>query len=503
MTTRPRGVRRFRVATTAAAALLVASLAAGQETYKDRRNGFSVKPPDKWPATPVEPQEEYAVAKWSGKRDFGNFETSLQVLVFNKVAKKKPAPPPIEGLDADLEELAASRTSYGRDDLFGKAGNYASYWRRRFWDEKFEMPKPTREISVKGFDTKVLLYDVFRPGAQDLAGKPARFWYMAAVYELPERQFVLEFVGGEPVREKLLPLYLEVVKSFRLLDPKEVEAAEDEEALAKLTDKQKALRIAEITKRQVPGWWFKETEEFVILTNLPDKRREMIDLVASQLKRIRRLYERDFPPPKKIEAVSIVRICKSREEYHNYGGSQGTAGYWAALQGELVMYSEAQKDQFFATLYHEAFHQYIYYCFGELAPHSWYNEGHGDYYGTAKFEGATATIKADKDREGVIKTALATKSHVPLKDLVRFSQAQYYANPQLCYAEGWSLVYFLRKGVPKGHPYEKILPRYFEVMQKTQDPEKSVAAAYEGVDFAKLEADWIEFIQKGRPATKP
>ena len=33
-------------------------------------------------------------------------------------------------------------------------------------------------------------------------------------------------------------------------------------------------------------------------------------------------------------------------------------------------------------LYHEAFHQFIHYSAGELPPHSWYNEGHGDYFGS-------------------------------------------------------------------------------------------------------------------------
>ena len=35
------------------------------------------------------------------------------------------------------------------------------------------------------------------------------------------------------------------------------------------------------------------------------------------------------------------------------------------------------------VLYHEAFHQYIYYAVGEVAPHDWFNEGHGDYFSGA------------------------------------------------------------------------------------------------------------------------
>jgi hypothetical protein len=327
-------------------------------------------------------------------------------------------------------------------------------------------------------------------------GLPARFWYLAAVYDLADRQIVLEFTGGEPSREKLLPMYTDVVKSMRLLAAKEIEAAEDEEALAKLSEREKALRTAEITKRTTAGWWFKESENYVVLTSLPQAKEEMILEIMSRLKKIRRQYEKDFPPPQKIEAVSIVRICKNREEYLNYGAPQGSAGYWSPMQKELVMYMEGQKDFVLSVLNHEAFHQYIYYCFGELSPHSWYNEGFGDYYAGATFDGPNAVIKKFKWRVDGIKSAIGQKTHVPIKDIIKYSQAQYYANADLCYAEGWSIIYFLKRGLPKGHPYEKILATYFETLLKTKEDDKAVKAAFEGVDLAKFESDWMAFIGK-------
>jgi hypothetical protein len=487
---------------------LVLSLAAAAplaaqtgDLYKDRRLGFAVNPPAKWPQVPTEPQEEYAVAKWAGKRDFGNFATELNVLAFSKVEKKKPKPVVDDDEGFDLEALA---DAYGRgSELFKKAGTYQSYWRQRLFDQKFELPKPTKEVKVKTFDAKVRFYDLYRPGGQDMAGKPARYWYFAAVYDLPDRQFVLEFAGGEPVREKLLPLYTEVAMSMRLLPQKEIEAAEDEEAVAKLSEREKALRTAELTKRQAPGWWFKETENYVVLTSLPPNKADLIDAVASQLKKLRKIYEKDFPPPQKIEAVSIVRVCKSREEYSNYGGPGGSAGYWNAFQKELVMYAEGQKDFLLSVLNHEAFHQYIYYCFGELAPHSWYNEGFGDYYAGATFDGNTAYIKPFKWRTGTIKDAIRADKHVPVKQIVRYTQSDYYANADLCYAQGWSLIYFLKKGLPKGHPYERILPRYFEKLLATKDVDVAVTYAFDGVDYDRFETDWKAFIGRDQKPTIP
>ena len=53
-----------------------------------------------------------------------------------------------------------------------------------------------------------------------------------------------------------------------------------------------------------------------------------------------------------------------------------------------------------AVLYHEAFHQFIFYSVGEVAPHSWFNEGHGDYFSGADVVGfgADSTAAAERRR---------------------------------------------------------------------------------------------------------
>ena len=60
-------------------------------------------------------------------------------------------------------------------------------------------------------------------------------------------------------------------------------------------------------------------------------------------------------------------------------------------------------DDTLAVLYHEAFHQYIYYSVGEVAPHSWFNEGHGDYYAGAKYLSKKFNIRPFNWRVGIIK----------------------------------------------------------------------------------------------------
>src|SRR6185295_6401863 len=156
----------------------------------------------------------------------------------------------------------------------------------------------------------------------------------------------------------------------------------------------------------------------------------------------------------------------------SYGGPPSSAGYWNSNAEELVLYVD--KDNgirgTWAVMNHEAFHQYIFYFYGNIAPHSWYNEGTGDFYAgleyknkrftLKKFDWRVSTIKDGiQQDEGILKDKEAFKDPnkrgiVPLKDFVRFSQAEYYnagnnkyqLDGHRNYAQGWSFIYFLRTG---------------------------------------------------------
>ena len=107
---------------------------------------------------------------------------------------------------------------------------------------------------------------------------------------------------------------------------------------------------------------------------------------------------------------------------------------------------------------------------------------------------------------------------VPWKDIVTWSQAQYYANGRVNYAQGWSMIYFLRTApaVEKQPRWGEILPLYFETLkeryaaelaelgsarnplQRGQAGEKArkaaLAAAFDGVDLDALHEEWEAFV---------
>ncbi len=218
-----------------------------------------------------------------------------------------------------------------------------------------------------------------------------------------------------------------------------------------------------------------------------------------------------------LSKCSVVRVCKDNEEYHSYGGPGGSAGYWSSWHKELVVFDDKARggrDNTWATLNHEAFHQYIYYFFGELAPHSWYNEGNGDYFSGYQLEHKKFTVKPFDWRERLVQMNMRESMNnngnkiVPLQKFVYWSQRDYYGDNQTYntdggdhYAQGWSLIYFLRNGKKKAKcwnpSWDTILDTYLRPLVETDDLKAASDAAFAGVDWKQLEKCWMEYILAG------
>lgn len=276
------------------------------------------------------------------------------------------------------------------------------------------------------------------------------------------------------------------------------------------------------------GWQAEDAEHYIVVYSTRDQ--PLVRRVLREIESMRAEYERLFPPAGEIKAVSTVRVCKDRDEYLKYGGNPMSAGYWNSDEEELVLYDATvrekgkptEREDTFIVLYHEAFHQYIHYSAGELAPHSWFNEGYGDYFSGAQIDGGRVRrIGPNPWRVNTIRAAVQKKRYVSWSDITRYEQLQYYANGPLCYAEGWSMVYFLEtsRAVRSRPDWARILPTYFETLKsawaeelsKLGDPDdpalegavatarqrartKAVDAAFEGVDLGELERAWTSFV---------
>jgi len=287
-------------------------------------------------------------------------------------------------------------------------------------------------------------------------------------------------------------------------------------------------RRIDARRRLVRGWKAEDTPHFVVVHDVSDG--PLVRRVCNDLEALRARMEEDFPPVPGPSRVSVVRVCRDQAGYLAYGGSPPTAGYWNPETRELVIHdARRERKQLvsddtdtFIALYHEAFHQYVHDAIGELAPHPWFNEGHGDWYsGAAIHGGKVASFAVHRWRVATIRRAVELGTHLSWERIVRFEQKDFLEDPWLAYAQSWSMVHFLRSvSVASRRPgWARILPVYYETLKLAWARElarlladgrgedrvarwqagwharqEAADAAFEDVDWTEIERAWREHV---------
>jgi hypothetical protein len=321
-------------------------------------------------------------------------------------------------------------------------------------------------------------------------------------------------------------------KSLRILPEKTMRRAREAlEKKLKGADPEAAF-VEKAIAGLPPGWKHHRTDHYVIVYDktVDFTNPGLVRRIANQLELIRaNVYEKLFPAARPITALSIVKVTQDPKQYEAYGAPAGSAGYWSWPSRELVFFCQKENtDVTLDVLNHEAFHQYIFYAVGQVAPHSWYNEGHGDYFAGFNLKEGKFTSGKFHWRQEKVKRAIESKTYVPLKDFLSFDQNKYYGrfggddrsggNIGQNYAQGWSLVWFLR--TTKDEKYAGVLDRYFDTIKaevgawRTKEEEQAAAeerapaelippkvnqdaceaalkAAFGAIDVEQLEKDWI------------
>ena len=291
------------------------------------------------------------------------------------------------------------------------------------------------------------------------------------------------------------------------------------------------------------GWKALDTDHYLIVHHT--KNQGLIKRIARDIEAMRSFYMASFPPTGDVDRVSVLRLCQTKEEYHQYGGPPNTGGYWHPGNEELVLfdYSYTQrtmtaeqkkamrgrkmssKDSML-VLRHEAFHQYIFYAIGEFSPHDWFNEGYGDYFSGAVVHSNTGRVRHIKPSPWRVarakRMAAEGEGWLPLEKILRAERAQFYNRARIgdYYAGAWAFVYFLKHSdeVAAHARWSKILDTYFDAVQGAYaaelrsfgaDPtlankqvagfearKKALEATLQGLDLARLESVWRAWVMK-------
>lgn len=496
-------------------ALLVASFAlalgeagpalAAKKLYEDKKLGFRLRIDDRFVQNPPQltPETAFVVGDWyedSAKFD-RNLRPTVQVMWFAEPKDGKGPPPPPPGpAEADkgpgggdgepasrADEIKKMREAMRVRDLDDALGRFFQQTGRYFgppepmaerW-AKAEKDKTTGRIPFEFFEVNP------QPKRKPKDTDPRYPGYAFAArltLDRPDEVIRVGFLAYCAVefRKDMSGDFASIVRSFEVL--KTATDSRNEGAQAGLSQ-DKEERYQQILKQKLaPGWKAARTENYIFIYH-EEVEPKLVRQIESQIEALRaQVYEVLFPPDKPITAFSIVRVCKDPEQYHQYGGPGGSAGYWNFVAEELVFYESQPKEDSLRVLYHEAFHQFIFYSVGDFAPHSWFNEGNGDYFAGHDYRAGKFVRGPFGWRITTAKEWKENPKRPPLKEWLKWTQAQYYGRnePKIPgganYALGWSFVYFLR--TTKKPEYQGILDRYFQSLKGSMTRERAAEEAF-------------------------
>jgi hypothetical protein len=334
----------------------------------------------------------------------------------------------------------------------------------------------------------------------------------AGVYQVGNQEIALLVHYPEEFKKKLAHTIRSVVQSLKVL--KKIKKERDQkipgEEFVQLDPKLRRplLDKAVLSIKNLKEWDIFATKHFIVLYSAEAKRkakaRAFAHHIASRMDEMHDVYEKYFPPHKKMKKWwSVLRICRDGQEFGRYGGtSGGVIGWFNPLSKELVIFNGKGRFSVETVAYHEGWHQYAHFWFPGAHLHRWFDEGHGDFFGSMVRKGKKRWVPAkSKMRTANIKSLVATKKFVPVNAIVRWHTDKFYGpGAANYYAEGWAIVDFLRRGRKTAFwnkKWNRILPTYIKVALETKDTDKAIEEAFKGVDWEKFQASWIKYVKKG------
>ncbi|OGV78501.1 MAG: hypothetical protein A3K19_26665 [Lentisphaerae bacterium RIFOXYB12_FULL_65_16] len=265
--------------------------------------------------------------------------------------------------------------------------------------------------------------------------------------------------------------------------------------------------------KNMKDWWYAESPNYVIITDLPKGSRGFVEDLRDELEIMRDYYAKFTPEKADITEVSVVRIFKDREAFKDYVGKLGDmfpGGVWMSTRKELVISpvegaSTAENREWMTdTVFHEAFHQYIEYALGRIQPPPWYNEGHAEMFEQATVRNGKVVVReTDPWRVEQLCNSLDRCDVARVRQLIEtdyqaFCGTDYKAN----YVLSWGIIYFLRKAgglaCYRDRGYDKICDRVIEALIENRgDPEAANAAALKCLGQEQFLVDLKEFWHSG------
>lgn len=216
-----------------------------------------------------------------------------------------------------------------------------------------------------------------------------------------------------------------------------------------------------------------------------------------------------------------VIIFRNDDEYQSFGRAylgghtEHSDGMFVPSLKSLLITDKKNPDDTYSLLFHEAFHQFVDRHIAN--PPTWLNEGLATYYGAAKPTGRGLDwSNPPRWFWSLCRQAIQYNKHIPVMEVTRVSQAQFYDNTplklpgmgdelirrSLFYAEAYTLVHVLvsdRSGLVKLQNYIK------DLAEDDGTHTKQITAKHFDERACKqLEQAWIRYVKnrKDRPVRR-
>ena len=446
--------------------------------------GYSIRTLEGWDAIAIKPEERFVVGHWKLNTDEmkkrGLYEEyqagsycDLSIIRISNVTvtgkqkteeelKKEQELKEKLKISPDLEKLLNPKNF---DELLQAMHKDSD---KRWVRKPFKAAKLEGEIIEFGADAEAHTIAYFKKNGVEWA-----VWYQA--FEEANRKTYRDW-------------YIKSLETFDLFEPTNsdvIAMARKDPNKLKGEEKREALKSS---IAGTPGWYAIDAKHYVFLTNSTNK--AFLQQIAKDLEIVReKIYMKMFPPRNEEEPISPVRVLDTESEYYKYGGPRGSAGYFNPRSGELVLFTKFEdvtKTNSMAycrsVMFHEAFHQYIHFAVGDVSPHSWFNEGHGDYFAGMTVKGGVIKFEPFDWRVDYLKSHIREKKDlIPLRTLLRLPQREYYTNAGLKYSQGWALIYYLRQ-VSKDAAAKASLDGYFKFVADNIEAFRAKKKEGEGSD---------------------
>lgn len=375
------------------------------------------------------------------------------------------------------------------------------------WLEVFVGTKITKDSSFKNKKAKLdILHYTSDDEYKDL--------YYIADPANPERKYLLFFdIDQNSDLKKSMKNTQLIAGTLAAFSPKKT-AVNDKKLVTKKSTNIKTRSPEYIASRDkvidsirnLGGWWYLETENYIFTANLQD--RKLIDDFQVQVEKCRDVYEKYFELKGPLTKISVIKSFNTRDQYINYLDNEMasvTIGMWMPSKEELVIsptYGKRKenREEMINTLFHEGFHQYIFYACNMMSTSPWFNEGHAAFFEGLEFKSRSMELSVPTRRvDEFNRFCGGSISKGMLNTLLQMDYAQFYDKNSALrnYSGSWALIYFLNKGAPvMGKPeYAQIPFRYYEAIHELKDPAKATDEAWRNVDLDVFCADMFKFYE--------